>query len=136
MINYSINIIFLIIGSIMYTALGLIWYSKLVFGKVWMRLTKVEHIVEKPNPLMMLWPLFGGALISLAINFILVNMGITLYAEAIVFSVIIGLLYAIPINAANTVWEGKEYWLILLNSGFIVLYSMIMSIIFIIIMYG
>lgn len=52
----SLNWLAVIVATVVYFALGALWYSNLLFAKTWMKLRNVtEEDIEEPNPVIFLY---------------------------------------------------------------------------------
>lgn len=66
----SLNWIAVLVATVIYFALGALWYSPLMFAKTWMELRNIkEEDIDGPNPVIFLYSfiLQGIAVITLAL---------------------------------------------------------------------
>lgn len=115
------NFIEVLVATISAMVIGGLWYSPLMFGKMWMELSGFtkEGMADKKHPAM--WKLYlTQFIISFISAFVLSQFIGTEKIIAfgnlltLVFSIWIG--FQIPVFVSGVLWEGKSIKIFLLNS--------------------
>ena len=116
------ELIAIILASVVSMAIGMLWYSPVLFGKQWMKgvgLTqeqveesKKKHGMGKTMSLAFIFTLITAFVISTAAGTSL--SGGDLYAAVFV----LWLGFVVPVMANGSLWEGKPWSLFLINAGY------------------
>jgi hypothetical protein len=120
MFGYDINFAAVAVSAVVAFVIGMLWYSPLLFGNVWMKLTgKKKSDLEKAKKKGM-GKTFAVSIVSLLIMagvlkyFIdLANASTVLEGAQIGFHIWLGFVATVLIN--SVLWEGKPVKLYLLN---------------------
>jgi hypothetical protein len=111
-----VNWLAVLIAGLVHFAIGMIWYSPLMFAKMWMKLTGVSEL--KPT----LQDMIISVLSSLVMAFVLANIIILSGAKTIVDGVVVGIMVEIGFIATlllgDVIYEKKPFNLFLLRNGY------------------
>ncbi len=106
-----------LVGTLIATVLGMFWFSQMMFGGAWMRLTGVSMEGGDPSKKK---AMIKGYATNIAISFvtslviyILLSVGFDLVG---IFAVWIG--FALPGYATPSIWEGKSWKLFFITAGY------------------
>jgi hypothetical protein len=111
-----VNWMAVLIAGIVHFTIGMIWYSPLMFAKMWMELTGVSEM--KPS----LQDMIMTVLSSLITAFVLGNIIILSGAKTIVDGAVVGIMVEIGFIATlllgDMIFEKKPFKLFLLRNGY------------------
>lgn len=133
--NFEVSILPLIIGTLFNMGLGAMWYSPILFAKVWMKEAGVtmEDVNASPSDL----PKIYGAtavtalITSYAIGFMINNLKIDSITDAFIFVTILWLGTNLPSIIKNWGFEGRTVKLGIINHGYDFVVYIIVSILYI-----
>ena len=128
------SLLAVLVSAIVGMVIGALWYSPILFGKVWMNLSgftdkKMQEMKKKgmavPYILNFIFILILSYVLALFIN---ASQAVTIMQGAIVgFFVWIGFMATLMLN--SVLWEGKPVKLYILNIAYHLITVIIMSII-------
>jgi hypothetical protein len=104
----------ILVAVVVATALGMIWFSPLMFGPAWMELAGI-----KPDPSKMkgMWKSLTG---NILLNCVTAVMVYTILAAGFNMTDLFAIwsAFALPIFANDVFWGGSPMKLFLINAGF------------------
>ena len=115
-----INYLAIALGTALNIALAKLWYGFL-FNDLWRSLTN-RTANEKPAKLQMFIALIFALLMSMGVNSVVQLCSITDMAHGVLMAAIIGIFIVTPIILGEWIWDKKSLTLVLLNTGFYVIY--------------
>lgn len=105
-------------GTAAHMIVGMLWYSPLLFGNVWMRSVKID----KKKISMHSGHLIGAALIGLTISLFMAHMidmqGFTCCLDSIPFALLLWLGLVATTHFSNVIWQGKCMAAYLIEAGY------------------
>jgi hypothetical protein len=120
MTGYELNYIGVLISAIVGFFIGMLWYSPLLFGKVWMKLSKIskkdiEKSKKKGMGKSMITGFLGVLLTAGMLSFFVDMSGAATILEGaqIAFHIWLGFVATVLLN--SVLWEGKPFKLYILN---------------------
>jgi hypothetical protein len=92
----ELNWLAVIVATIVYFALGALWYSQAGFAKPWMRSIGWNPSAEAPPPSasFYLLPLFGYLVLVIAIGMLAIATGSDTFAEGLTLGIVLGVLFS------------------------------------------
>lgn len=116
---------------------GALWYSPLLFGKIWMNLSGLSNDkLNKEKSKGMIWRYCVTFLGSLLMAFTLANLinylPIINYSAALKLSFLVWLGFFATASLAGFLWEGKSVKLYLLNIAYYLIELLIMCLILVV----
>ena len=115
----DIKFLAVLVGAIISMAVGFVWYSKPVFGTIWMRLSGIsQDQVEGGAGIGYLWTFIGSLVATLVLSLLILTMGSTTFVEGLMAGVLVGVGFAATATLANSVFEGKNLGAWLINAGY------------------
>ena len=118
MVSYAVNYVAIIVAAIANMVVGYLWYSKMLFGKAWMKLMGKKDMGKKDSMLMMMGAGYVSSVVMayvLAI-FIQLNGAATPLAGAMTaFWAWLG--FVATVTLGSVLWEGKSIQLWVLNAA-------------------
>jgi hypothetical protein len=120
MIGYeSVNLIAVLAAGLVAFVLGSLWYSPLLFGGIWKKLSKVKkHKKDKFLWLRYLIYFIGMFLMAFVLGHFLIFAAAVTYIEALVTAFWLWLGFIAPITIGGVLWEYKSVKLFLLNNAY------------------
>tara|TARA_R100001143_G_scaffold52481_2_gene47687 strand:- start:59344 stop:59754 length:411 start_codon:yes stop_codon:yes gene_type:complete len=115
----SLNWIAVIIATIIYFALGAVWYSPLLFAKTWMKLRNLtEEDIGQPNPIIFLYSFILQfiAVISLALFIHAMGIVTPVNGAIIGFGASMGILYSL--SGTTGIFSDVPFKLHMLDNGY------------------
>lgn len=115
------NYIAVLVAAIVNMVIGYIWYGPL-FGKVWMRLNKIDASkMKEANKYMA--RMYGitylsAVVIAYVLALLMSSTGITTVMDGINFALLIWLGFIATIQLGGWVFEGKKFTAYLLDAGY------------------
>lgn len=123
-----------LVAAIAQFILGMLWYSPIMFGNAWMKMTgltkeSIDASMKKNMPLIMLGGFATGYIVSLTIGYLLMLVNISDVMMAVKFAAILWFGFNATVLFGMVLWENKPFKLFLLQSGYwLVGFSIIASI--------
>ncbi len=116
-----VDLIVSIVGAFVVMVLGTFWYSPLLFGKTWIKLsgfTPEMMATAKAKGMGKTYALaFVNALVlSAAVNFFIGYSDALTYGEAIVVGGLLWLGFIVTTLVSGMLWESKPFYLIVINA--------------------
>jgi hypothetical protein len=116
---------FVVVGVIISTLLGMIWYGPALFGNLygkWMNI-KMEGVSDEEKKASMMrsmpWELLSRVLYFIGLGYALQMSGWTSIGMALIFSFVVWLVFIFPANMSQTTWSNcdmRALWLIAGNT--------------------
>ncbi len=123
MLTYSISLWGVLVSSIAYMILGMIWYSPLLFGSAWMKLTGTTHESMKSSRARARKSYIVTFISSIVMFTVLAIFIQNLFAPRLLHIVIIGFLawlgFVVPTSLSEYLFATRKPWqLFAINSGY------------------
>lgn len=121
-----------IVCGIVYMILGMIWYSPMLFGSLWVKLTgkKMEEM-DKSNLGTMYGSSFVASMIMAWIIGIMLNaLGITTLAMSLQFGFMAWLGFSFVSTYIQNMYQGKPLHLTVVDSGYFLVSILLMCMVF------
>ena len=118
--NISINIWALLVSIVSSMALGMLWYSPVLFGNVWLKLVdkKAEDISKEESKSAMSLAFIPAVVSSLGLALLVSIMGAVTWVDAIVLGSLTSITFS-GMSMLNLVFfENRSFKLTLLNVGY------------------
>jgi Protein of unknown function (DUF1761) len=105
----DLNWLAVIVGALIYFALGALWYSPVFLGKPWQRATGLEQADMEggPGPAIYVAPLLGYLISAIATGMIAKATGASTFGDGIVLGLVVGIGYSTVITAITAVFSPK-----------------------------
>ena len=126
----TVNYIAIIVASIVVMIIGFLWYSPLLFGNVWMKLSNISKKDIDKNKKKGMGKYMLAAFVALLLTagvmeFMLELIGYTDFFSGVVFGFLVWLGFVATVMLNNVLWEGKSVPLYLLN----ILYELVVFVV-------
>jgi hypothetical protein len=97
-----INLWAVLVAGLVHTVLGLIWYSRPLFGNQWVELTKQEM---KPARKWIPAGIIGHQLIALVLGIVVYLANATTVLEGIAVGVLLWIGFIVTLEVGEVIWE-------------------------------
>ncbi|MEK7165235.1 MAG: DUF1761 domain-containing protein [Patescibacteria group bacterium] len=128
---YDVNLVAVVVAVVASMAVGFAWYSPQLFGKQWMSLMGLseDKMAAAKKEMGKMYALsFVGALIMGYVLGMVVKMA---YSTTVVGGMKVGfgvwLGFIAPVQLTDTIFSGKKWNLLYLNSGYQLVSTMVMG---------
>ena len=120
----NVNYLAVLIASVIYSFIGALWYSPLMFGKIWMKsmgLTRTD--IEREKNKGSIWKFYlANFLSNIVLVYILaVFLGVS-NATSILGGMFLALLvwlgFIATVSVSRILWEGKSLKLYIINAAY------------------
>lgn len=117
-----INWVAVVVAAVASFVIGMVWYSPMLFGNTWMKLSGVDPKKTKGDKKkMMLASMLGGAVTALVTSSVMAHFidytGATTAVAGAVTAFWAWLGFVATVQAGSILWEGKPTKLFLLNTA-------------------
>jgi len=104
----ELNWLAVIVATVVYFALGALWYAPPVFGNAWMRAAgTVMQEGERPGPAIYFTPLIGYFIAVIATAMLAAATGSTTLSQGIVLGLVVGVGYAVVGTAVEATFGNR-----------------------------
>lgn len=129
----GVNYIAVVVTAIVSMVIGSLWYSPLLFGKLWMRLQgfskkDIDKAKQKSMEKLYFWA-FIGALVTAGVFDYILNMLGSSVEMGITLSLLIWLGFVATTMLGTVLWEGKSFSLYALNVSYHLVNLVVMGVI-------
>lgn len=119
----NVNESTVLIASLLVMILGALWYSPLMFGRIWMRLAGIDEkkiATTKRDGMLRSYVLafLGTILMIYVVAHFILYLKISSIGEAFQFAFWIWVGLIAPVHLGTVLWEGKPVALYLINTGY------------------
>lgn len=105
---------------ISYMILGMFWYSPILFGTIWARITKrgPENVDREKMNLMYGVSAMGALLSAIILYVIMSQVDIKTVYQAVLLGFLVWLGFSLPSTVVQNVFQGKKFLLTMIDSGY------------------
>ncbi|OGE10802.1 hypothetical protein A3A60_02345 [Candidatus Curtissbacteria bacterium RIFCSPLOWO2_01_FULL_42_26] len=118
----SINFLAVIVSAVAYMVIGAVWYSPVVFGKMWIKFAGITQkdidIQKKTMPKIYGFAFVGALITSYILAIILKLVDATTLIGALQIGFLVWLGFMATTTLSTVLFEGKKQELYLLNNGY------------------
>lgn len=106
----DLNWLAVILGGVVYFALGAVWFTPVTFGKAWQRSMGWDSTEDQPNmgPALYIGPLITCLLASVAVGMIAKATGSTTFGDGIVLGLVVGVGISAAVLFVTGVFDPKK----------------------------
>lgn len=115
-----INYLAVVVAAIFSMVLGALWYSPVLFGKQWMKLSKVKMNAEmkKKAKFSYIGMFVGSIITALILSAVVDYANAATFLEGLLIGVLVWFGFVATTQIGAVLWEGKPKALFLLNTAF------------------
>jgi hypothetical protein len=126
----SVNYLAVLVAAITSFVIGALWYSQILFGKLWEKLQGIKMGSGKNMAVLMTINFIGALIFAYVLVHTIKYAGATSIADALMAGFFTWLGYfAVTTLLGTVLWENKPIKLYLINSGYWLVDILVMSII-------
>jgi hypothetical protein len=106
----SLNWLAVIVGAVVYFAIGAVWFTPQLFGKPWMAAIGWDESRPRPemNPISYVGPAVFYLVSAIATGLLAKATGTDTLAEGIVLGLVVGIGYALVVTATDAVFDPNK----------------------------
>jgi len=118
---YTVNIWAILVAAVVGFGIGALWYSPILFGKEWARLSKMTEADINAAKAKGMWKNYLIHLIGLIISFgvlafLISATGAATASDGAILGLITWLGFVIPMNIADALWRRTQIKLVILDT--------------------
>lgn len=132
--DFNISIIGLIVGTLLNMGLGALWYSNVLFAKVWMKEAKItEEDIKNTDKMGVVYALTAltALLTSFVLGMLILNLGVETILEGLVFAVLLWAGTNLPSVIKNWGFEKRTIKLGMINHGYDLVVYVLVTIVYV-----
>lgn len=136
MIQVSVNYLAVFVSAVASMIFGSLWYSPMLFGKIWAKLAGVnmdKNKMTKEKKKSMMYSYLGMFVGLLLTAYVFANIlkfsQSSSISDALQAGFYVWLGFILPLTAGASFWEGKSYKVLLINNGYQLISILLMSVI-------
>ena len=106
----SLNWLAVIVGAVVYFAIGAVWFTPMVFGKPWMAAIGWDESRPRPemNPATYVVPAVAYLVAAIATGLLAKATGTDTLSEGIVLGLVVGIGYALVVTATDATFDPNK----------------------------
>ncbi len=122
---------------IAYMILGMIWYSHILFGTVWAKLTGrgAEKLQNEDTTKMYGLSAISAFVMAFVLNYVMAEVEVQSYPEALLLGFMLWLGFTFTSTLVNNTFQGRPRKLLFIDSGYYLVNALVMSTILFFMMY-
>lgn len=130
---FDINIWAILTGGLSAVIVGFIWYSPVVFGKLWMALAGIAdgdlEAGKKKMPLMAFTGFLAATILAWVMAHFAIVWGALTIGSALEIGFWVWLGFMMPVQLSPVLWEGKSLKYFAINAGYWLVTTVVVAII-------
>lgn len=123
-----INYLAILIAAVLSYAIGVLWYSNILFGKTWMKLANIKKTKGSMAPKIVMG-FIADIIKAFVLSIVFWYSAIASITEGMYFAFIIWLGFFGTVTLGSFLWEGKSFKLWIINNGYNLLSLLVMAIV-------
>lgn len=125
------NIGGIILSVIAYILIGMFWYSQLLFGNLWSKLTNIkpEKIDKEKMNITYGVSAFACLLTAVILDFLQTQFDVQTLAQALFLGFVLWFGFTFTSTLVNNMYQSKQFMLTVIDSGYQLVTILVMSII-------
>lgn len=106
----SLNWVAVIVGAVVYFAIGAVWFTPQLFGKPWMAAIGWDESRPRPemNPISYVGPALFYLVAAIATGLLAKATGTDTLTEGVVLGLVVGIGYALVVTATDAVFDPNK----------------------------
>jgi hypothetical protein len=105
------------IATVLYMVIGMIWYSKHVFGPLWMKLSGIKDSNRKESKMHIVWSGLVALVIAYFLAFFQAYLGVTTVSDGMFVGFCVWLGFVVTTQISSVIWGKMPFQLFLINTG-------------------
>lgn len=115
--DVQIDLFAVLVAAILYMFIGVIWYSKYLFGPLWIKLSGTKDAEVGKDKLPILWSSLVALLIAYFIAFFEAYLGVTTVSDGMFVGFCFWLGFVATTQIGAVIWGKMPVQLFLINTG-------------------
>ena len=126
-----VNFLSVVVSAAIYWILGALWYSKIIFGKLWMKnIGKTEEQVKEGFSYMaFIWSFIWSFVAAYGIARLMVWTGGHTVGDGILIGLLAGVCFVLAVMVINNLFERRPKSLLVINASYHTIALMIAGIV-------
>lgn len=127
MTSFQTDWILVVIAAVVNMVIGMVWYSKSLFGHAWAKLNEMKEKDMKPKAEAMVYGFINSLVIAYFLSFFEGNLGVTNVTDGMLVGFLLWLGFVATTQIACVIWCKKPFKLFAINTGGKLLSFLVMS---------
>lgn len=123
----QIDWLVVILAAVLNLVIGFIWYSKLLFGSTWAKLSQLSAKELKGNGKTLIMAFVASFVTAYFLAFFVAFLGITTVTDGMFVGFLVWLGFVATTQVSSVIWEKKPFALFLINTGYKLLSFLVMG---------
>jgi hypothetical protein len=107
----------ILIAAALYMVISMIWYSKHVFGPLWMKLSGIKDSDIKDSKIHIVWSGLVALVIAYFLAFFQAYLGVTTVSDGMFVGFCFWLGFVATTQIGSVIWGKTPFQLFLINTG-------------------
>lgn len=125
--DVQIDLLAVLIAAVLYMLIGAVWYSKYLFGSLWMKLSGMKDAEVGKEKLPLVWSALVALLIACFIAFFEAHLGVTTVSDGMFVGFCFWLGFVATTQVGAVIWGKMPIQLFLINTGVKLLSFLVMG---------
>ncbi len=125
--DVQIDLFAVLIAAILYMFIGVIWYSKYLFGPLWIKLSGVKDADAGKDKMQVLWSALVALLIAYFIAFFEAHLSVTTVSDGMFVGFCFWLGFVATTQISSVIWGKTPVQLFFINTGVKLLSFLVMG---------
>jgi hypothetical protein len=113
----QIDLFTVLIAAILYMIIGMVWYSKYLFGPAWLKLRGMKEAEMKKNKLNVLWGFLVALVIAYFLAFFEGYLGVTTVSDGMFVGFCLWLGFVATAQITGVIWGKMPFRLFCIDTG-------------------
>lgn len=125
--NVQIDLFTVIIAAILNMIIGFFWYSKWLFGPIWMKILQIKESECRKNKVRFVYTALLSLVIAYFLAFFEAYLGVTTVTDGMFVGFCIWLGFVATSQISSVIWSKTPFKLFLIDTGCTLLGFLVMS---------
>jgi len=117
MTSFQTDWILVVIAAVVNMVIGMVWYSKVLFGPAWAKLSEMKEKNMKPKAEAMVYGFINSLVIAYFLSFFEGNLGVTNVTDGMLVGFLLWLGFVATTQIACVIWCKKPFKLFAIDTG-------------------
>ena len=125
--DVQIDLFAVLIAAILYIFIGIVWYSKYLFGPLWIKLSGVKESEAGKDKMQFLWSAIVALVVSYFIAFFEAYLDVTTVSDGMFVGFCFWLGFVATTQIGPVIWGRMPFQLFFVNTGVKLLSYLVMG---------
>ncbi len=107
----------ILIAAVLYMIIGMVWYSKLLFGPLWMKLSGIKDSDRVENKIHIVWSGVVALVMAYFIAYFQAYLGVTTVSDGMYVGFCFWLGFVATTQISAVIWGKMPFQLFLIHTG-------------------